>query len=54
MKKLIKFAITIILILCTMFFEYRFIMLNIHPSMDENGTVYLEVFNQVDVYDMEE
>lgn len=51
MKKVIKFAITIILILGIMFFEYRFIMCNICAYIDENNTVYLEIFEQVDEYD---
>ena len=47
MKKII---FTIILILGIMFFEYRFIMLNIRPYLGNNNTVYLEVFGQVDEY----
>ena len=54
MKKIIKFAITIILILSTMYFEYRFIILNIRPYIGEGNTIYLEVFDQVDEYNMEE
>ena len=54
MKKLIKTTVIIILILATMFFEYRFIMLNIKPYRGERGTVYLEIFNQVDEYYAEE
>lgn len=50
MKNIIKITITIILILAIMFFEYRFIMLNICPYLGENNTVYLEIFNQVDEY----
>lgn len=50
MKKLI----ILISILCAMFVEYRYIMLNIKPYRGENGTVYLEVFGQVDEYYAEE
>lgn len=50
MKKMCKTIITIILILGIMFFEYRFIMLNIKPYLGERGTVYLEIFDQVDTY----
>lgn len=49
MKKLIA----AILILALMYAEYRCIMVNITPSVD-NGTVYLEVFGQVDEYEMED
>lgn len=46
-----KKAILAILILASiMYAEYRFIMLNICPYLGNNGTVYLEIFNQVDEY----
>ena len=45
-----KIALTIILILGIMFFEYRYIMLNIRPYLGNNNTVYLEIFNRVDEY----
>lgn len=44
-----KKIIAAILILVLMFVEYRVIMLNINPYVD-NGTVYLEIFGQVDEY----
>lgn len=50
MKKICKTIITIILILGIMFFEYRFIMLNIKPYIGNGGAVYLEIFEQVDEY----
>jgi hypothetical protein len=50
MKKLIKCTIAVIILLCIMFLEYRFIMCNICPYLGENNTVYLEIFNQVDEY----
>jgi len=49
MKKLILILLTLAVL---MYAEYRYIMLNITPSVD-NGTVYLEIFEQVDEYEME-
>lgn len=49
-KKLINILALIIVLLSLMFFEYRFIMLNICPYIGENNTVYLEIFDQVDTY----
>lgn len=54
MKKIIKITIILIAILCAMFFEYRYIMLNIKPYRGENGTVYLEFMGQIDEYYAEE
>lgn len=45
-----KKIIAAILILVLMFAEYRVIMLNINPYVGDNGTVYLEIFEQVDEY----
>lgn len=42
--------IAIIAILAIMYAEYRYIMVNICPYLGENGTVYLEIFEQVDEY----
>ena len=50
MKKLIKFIIILVAVLCIMFAEYRYIMTHIKPYRGEGGTVYLEIFNQVDEY----
>lgn len=50
MKKFIRVALIIIAVLGIMFAEYRYIMCNIKPYRGENGTVYLEVFDQVDEY----
>lgn len=47
MKKII---ITILAIAMLMFAEYRFIMNNLCPYLGENGTVYIEIFGQVDEY----
>lgn len=54
MKKFIKIALILVALLCAMFVEYRFIMCNIKPYRGENGTVYLEIFEQVDEYYAEE
>ena len=50
MKRSTKIIITIILALAMMFAEYRFIMHNIRPYKGYNGTVYLEIFGNVDEY----
>lgn len=51
MKKKIIYAIVgIIFILSLMFAEYRFIMHNVIPYRGEGGTVYLEIFGNVDEY----
>ena len=50
MKKFIRVALIIIAVLGIMFAEYRYIMCNIKPYRGDNGTVYLEVFDQVDEY----
>lgn len=49
-KKLIIGFVTIISILFLMFMEYRYIMLNLCPYRGENGTVYIEIFGQIDEY----
>lgn len=50
MKKLIATVLIIVSVLGIMFAEYRYIMTHIKPYRGENGTVYLEVFDQVDEY----
>lgn len=47
MKKIIAI---ILIVLTMMFAEYRFIMHHIRPYRGENGTVYLEIFGNVDEY----
>ena len=42
--------IALVSILVLMFAEYRYIMCNLHPYRGENGTVYIEIFGQVDTY----
>ena len=50
MKKLIKLTLAVVILLCIMFMEYRYIMQNIRPIIEENNTIYLEIFGQVDEY----
>ena len=50
MKKLVAITLIIVAVLGLMFAEYRYIMCNIKPYRGENGTVYLEIFDQVDEY----
>ena len=50
MKKLIATVLIIVSVLGIMFAEYRYIMTHIKPYRGEGGTVYLEVFDQVDEY----
>ena len=50
MKKLVAITLILVALLGIMFAEYRFIMYHIKPYRGEGGTVYLEVFNQVDEY----
>lgn len=45
-----KFLIAILILASIMYAEYRFIMLNICPYLGNNGTVYLEIFGNVDEY----
>lgn len=49
-NKIIKIIAGILIIISLMFAEYRFIMHNINPYTDDNGTLYLEVFGMVDTY----
>ena len=50
MKKFVVTIVTIVTIFLLMFAEYRYIMLNICPYLGENGTVYIEIFGQIDEY----
>ena len=54
MKKIAKFVIILVAVLCIMFAEYRYIMTHITPYRGEEGTVYLEIHGQVDEYYAEE
>ena len=50
MKKFCMMLVLSLFILSAMFVEYRFIMHNIKPYVDNNGALYLEVFGFVDEY----
>lgn len=50
MKKFITIVAIILCMLAAMFAEYRYIMCNLSPYTAENGTVYIEIFGQVDEY----
>ena len=52
MQKLLYVITVLALIFAAMVAEYRVIMVNIHPYVSED-VVYLEVFGQVDAYDLE-
>lgn len=49
-KKIVKIISGILIIISLMFAEYRYIMVNIHPYIGENNTVYLEIFERTDEY----
>ena len=53
MKKAIKFIIAALAIAVLMFAEYRFIMLNLCPSIGEDNTIYIDFMGQVDEYECE-
>ena len=50
-KNIVAIIVIIMAILSLMYAEYRYIMVNQCPYIDENGTVYIEIFGQTDVYD---
>lgn len=50
MKKLIAL---ILIILGIMYAEYRYIMVNLRPYKVDNGTLYIEIFDNVDEYYVE-
>lgn len=47
MKRLI---VILLMLAALMYAEYRYIMCNICPYNGDNGTVYLEIFDNVDEY----
>ena len=49
-KRIVKFLVVIGLLSTLMFAEYRFIMRNIVPTVDDCGILSLSVFGQVDQY----
>ena len=50
MKKAIVIILALVMMVGIMFAEYRYIMLNICPYNGDNGTVYIEIFGNVDEY----
>lgn len=46
----IKVIISILLLLQLMYAEYRYIMVNLKPYRGDNGTVYIEMFGNIDEY----
>lgn len=50
LKRIVKFLVVIGLLVTLMFAEYRFIMTNIVPTVDDCGILSLSVFGQVDQY----
>lgn len=50
MRCMKKILIMILIILGIMYAEYRYIMLNLCPYKGNNGTVYIEIFGNVDEY----
>ena len=54
MKKIAKFIIILVAVLCIMFAEYRYIMTHITPYRGEDDTVYREIHGQDDEYYAEE
>jgi hypothetical protein len=49
-RNIIKIISGVLILISLMFAEYRFIMVNIHPYIGENNTVYLEIFERTDEY----
>ena len=47
MKKAIIILLAVVVL---MYAEYRYIMLNLSPSNGNDGTMYIEIFGQVDEY----
>ena len=45
-----KWIIILLAVAALMFAEYRYIMLNLRPYQGNNGTVYIEIFGNVDEY----
>lgn len=49
-KNIIKISIVILILLSIMFAEYRYIMHNLKPYRGDRGTIYIEMFGQIDEY----
>ena len=54
MKKAIRIIVALVLLLVVMYGEYRYIMTHICPIKGDNNTIYLEIFDQVDEYYVED
>ena len=52
-KNLVAIIVIIMAVLALMYAEYRYIMINQCPYIAEDNTVYIEIFGQVDSYDVE-
>lgn len=52
-KKIIKIIIGVLFILSLMFAEYRYIISNLYPYIEDNKTVCIEIFGQIDKYYIE-
>lgn len=52
-SKVIKAIFGFLIIASLMFAEYRFIMLNIQPYLGTENTVSLEIFGQIEEYEVE-
>lgn len=50
MKRIVKLIIIVVALISLMYGEYRYIMCNQRPYRGENGTVYIEMFGNVDEY----
>lgn len=48
-----KIILAVLILAAIMFAEYRYIMTHICPYNGNDGTVYIEIFGNVDEYDAE-
>lgn len=51
-KKIINAILIMCAIIALMFAEYRIIMVNMTPSIGDDGLLYIELFGREDVYDL--
>lgn len=51
-KKIVTIILVIVALAVTQFATYRFIMTHMHPYYGDCGELYIEIFGNVDVYDM--
>jgi len=52
-KKVIGVTIRFLIVISLMFAEYRYIIVNLNPYITDNETVCIEIFGQVDEYNVE-